>query len=211
MLILMFAKKEITPQEAAQSALKNVSLLPDIIDGLSSKEARVKYGCAKTLLLVSIKEPAMLNPYIDFFEQLLGHDNNILRWTAIDIIGCLAIIDIERDIDRFMQKLYGFLACGNMITANHVIGALAKIATIRADLQAKITEELLKVEGYKYQSGECHNIALGQVIIALDSYINDIRNGGEIYEFVRRQTKNTRNATRKKAAAFLKKRNLSKA
>jgi hypothetical protein len=208
MLPLMFAKKSITPQDAAQSILKNVLLLPDIIDGLSAKEARVKYSCSKTLLLISLKDPAMLYPHIDLFEQLLENNNNILKWTAIDIIGCLAIIDMEQDIDRLMQKLYGLLACGNMITANHAIGALAGIASVRDDLQAKITEELLKVEGYKYQSGECQNIALGKVIIALDLFADDVSDRSEIHRFVKRQTKNTRNATRKKAEQFLKKRNI---
>jgi hypothetical protein len=209
MLTLMFAKKMITPQDAAQSTLKNISLLPDIIDGLSAKEARVKYSCAKTLLIISLKDPAVLYPYFDFFELLLENNNNILKWTAIDIIGCLAIIDMEQDINRLMQKLYGFLAYGNMITANHAISGLAKIAGVRDDLQAKITEELLKVEGYKYQSGECQNIALGKVIMALDLYANDVSDRSEIYRFVKRQTKNTRNATRKKAEEFLKKRNIS--
>jgi hypothetical protein len=208
MLTLMFAKKAITPQDAAQSTLKNVSLLPDIIEGLSAKEARVKYSCAKTLLLISLKDPAVIFPYSDFFERLLENNNNILNWTAIDIIGCLAIIDMEQDINRLMQKLNGFLACGNMITANHAIIALSKIANVRDDLQAKITEELLKVEGYKYQSGECQNIALGKVIIALDLFADDVSDRGEIYKFVKRQTKNTRNATGEKAEEFLKKRNL---
>ena len=207
-LVLRFDKKEITPQDAAQRTLKNVALLTEIFEGLSAKEARVKYGCAKTLLLVALKDPAVLYPYIDFFARLLEHDNKILKWTAIDVIGCLAKIDKGRNIDRLTQKLYELLACGNLITANHAIGALAKVAKAKTDLQAKITTELLAVEGYEYETGECHNIALGKVIIALDSYINDANNRVEVSEFVKRQTTNTRNATRKKAEEFLKKRKL---
>ena len=207
-LTLRFAKKEITPQDAAQRTLKNVALLTEIFEGLSAKEARVKYGCAKTLLIIASKDPAVLYPYIDFFAQLLEHDNRILKWTAIDIIGCLAQIDKGQDIDRLTQKLYELLACGNLITANHAISALAKVATAKTYLQAKITTELLAVEGYVYETGECHKIALGKVIIALDSYTNDVSNRIEISEFVKRQTTNTRNATRKKAEEFLKKRKL---
>jgi len=90
-----------------------------------------------------------------------------------------------------------------MITANHAIMALANIALARPEHQPKITDELLKVEHYNYDTDECRNIAIGTAIQAIGSYFNGLKDGEAAIEFAKRQTKNSRNATRKKAEKFL--------
>jgi hypothetical protein len=170
---------------------------------LSSKEPKVKYGCTKKLLAVAKENPAELYPQLDFWLELLDSKNNIIRWTAIDIVGNLARVDRARKIDVLMGKLLSLLNTGNMITANHAILALANIALAKPELQPKITDELLKVEGYNYDTDECRNIAMGTVIQALDSYFGQLKDKEAAIEFVRRQTKNSRHATKKKAEKFL--------
>jgi hypothetical protein len=56
---------------------------------LSSRDPKIKYGCAKKLVATAAKTPAKLYPYMDFFVDLLDSENQILKWTAIDIIGYL--------------------------------------------------------------------------------------------------------------------------
>lgn len=170
---------------------------------LSSNDPKVKYGCAKNLLAVAKGNPAELYPHLDFWAELLDSENKIIRWTAIDIIGNLARVDRAKKIEALMGKLLALLNTGNMITANHAILALANIALARPEHRKKITDELLKVEGYNYDTDECRNIAMGTVIQAIDSYLDQLKDREAVIEFVRRQTQNSRHATKKKAEKFL--------
>lgn len=172
---------------------------------LTSENPKIKYGCVKKLLALSKNNPSELYPHLDFFVELLDNENNIMKWTAIDIIGRLSKVDSENKTDKLMDKLFGLLNCGRMITANHAVAALTDIALARPRYQEKITEELLKVEHYNYDTVECRNIALGKVILAINEYFDQLKDKKAVVEFVERQTKNTRNATKKKAEQFLKK------
>ena len=136
---------------------------------ISSRDPKIKYGCAKNLLAVAKENPAEIYPELDFFVELLDSENNIIKWTAIDIIGRLARVDEAKKIDTLLERLFGLLNTGKMITANHAIMALADIALARPEHQQKITDELLKVECYNYDTDECRNIAIGAVIQAIDS------------------------------------------
>lgn len=181
------------------TSIQNINLAD-----LSSPDPKVKYSCARDLLAIAKDSPAEVYPHIDYFVELLDSENNILKWTAIDIIGFLSKVDEEKRIDKLMGKLFGLLTTGNMITANHAI-TLTDIALAKPELQKKIMAELLKVEHYDYDTDECRNIALGQVILALGAFFRQIEDKKAVMEFVERQTKNTRNATKKKAEQFLKK------
>jgi hypothetical protein len=173
-------------------------------EDLTSENPKIKYGYAKNLLVTAKDNPAELYPHIDFFVKLMKNENGILKWTAIDIIGLLSKIDIEKKIDKMLDKLFAFLNTGNMITANHAIAALTDITLAKPEYQKIITDELLKVEHYNYETDECRNIALGKVVLAVSSYFDHLKDKKTVIEFVERQTKNTRNATKKKAEKFLK-------
>lgn len=173
------------------------------LKGLSSENPRIKYGAAKRLLATAKDDPARLYPEFDLFVELLDGNNRILRWIAIDIIGHLARVDGKKRVDGQLERLIGFLRGGELITANHAISALAAIAQARPEHRERIVGELLKVEGYGFATGECRNIAIGKVILALDTLFGQVEGKAPVLEFVRRQTRNRRNATRRKAEAFL--------
>ncbi len=175
---------------------------------LSSKDPVIKYGCAKRLLAAAKEDPAQLYPRLDFFVSLLDGENRILKWTAIDVIGQLARVDTAGDVDKLTGRLFALLGAGNMITANHAITALANIARTKPEHQNRITREILKVEHYSFDTSECRNIAVGTAIVAIGSYFDQLPDKEAAVAFARRQTKNTRNATRKKAEQFLKKHGL---
>ncbi len=203
------AAKQISPEDLAQQAFKDPALLAAVVRGLSSSQPQARYGCAKAARLIASERPASLVSHADAFFRLLDSDNNILKWTAIDVLGCLAAQERSGDVTRLTQRLCRFLSCGNLITANHAIGALARIAVARNALRDEIAGELLKVEGYSFDTEECRNIALGKVVAALDMFVDDLSDKREAFAFVERQTSNTRNSTRKKADALLRKRGIS--
>ena len=174
---------------------------------LFSEDPKIKYTCSKNLLALAKENPAELYPDLEFFVKLLDNENRILKWTAIDVIGSLARADKARAIDKLMGRIIRLLNTGNMITANHAIVALTDIALARPEYQATVTDELLKVEHYNYETDECRNIAIGKVILAISTYFASLEDKEATLKFVKRQTGNTRNATRKKAEQFLKRYN----
>jgi hypothetical protein len=174
---------------------------------LFSEDPKIKYGCSKSLIALAKANPAEIYPNLDFFVKLLDSENKILKWTAIDVIGALAKVDGVKAVDKLKGRLIGLLKAGNMITAHHAITALTDIALAKPEYQAEITDELLKVEHYNYDTDECRNITIGKAILAISNYFDNLEEKETTIEFVRRQTKNTRNATRKKAEQFLKKYN----
>ncbi len=175
------------------------------LTALISKDPKVKYGYARNLLTFSRENPAEVYPDFDVLVKLLGNENKIIKWTAIDIIGHLAQVDKTGKIDKLMGEFFMLLDSGNLITAAHTITTLANIALAKPEHRQRITEELLKVEHYSYETDECRNIAIGKVILALSSYFDQLQERESCIEFARRQTNNTRNATGKKAEQFLKK------
>ncbi len=92
-----------------------------------------------------------------------------------------------------------------MITAANTIEGAAKIALAKPALADAVVRAILKVQGAKYQTDECRNIVAGHAIEALDGLFAGTTRRKEVLEFVRREADNPRNATRKKAAEFLRK------
>ncbi len=146
----------------------------DLAD-LQSDSAEVKYCCARNLIAIAKENPSRLYPHIDTFAKLLDGDNNVLKWTAIIIIGNLAKVDKEKKVDRLIGRLVGFLNAGKLITANNATMALASIAIAKPRYQKQITKELLKVEHYEYDTDECRNIAIGKVIEAIGLYSSQLK------------------------------------
>jgi len=204
-LIQEISQKETDKDEIADRVISNPELIPEIIEGLSDKKARTKYGCAKVLRLLSEKKPEVLYPRFDFFVGLLDSDNTFLKWDAIHVLGNLAAADSEGKFEKILDRYLAPIPGPVLITAANVIGGAAKIALAKPALTEKITGELLKVEKARYQTDECRNVALGQTIDSFDRFFAQIEDREPVIALAQRQLKNTRNSTRKRAEKFLKK------
>ena len=79
-------KKENEVAAIAEKAIKNPDLLTELLDGLYSDTAKIRFASAKILRIISKKKPETLYPSMDFFVNLLDSENNILKWNAMDII-----------------------------------------------------------------------------------------------------------------------------
>ena len=194
-------KKEIKAEEIAEE-IENSGFLPEILNGISSENPRVRFKSAKILRIVSEQNPEMLYSKMDSFIRLLDSENNILKWNAMDIIANLTLVDSENKFDEIFEKYYGLLSDESMVTAGHVADNSGKIAKAKPYLQNKITTELLKIESIP-RGQECKNILLGKVILSFGQYIDQVKNKEKIISLAKRQLNNTRNATKKKAEKFL--------
>jgi hypothetical protein len=204
-LLREIGQKETDKNEIADRVIGNPELLPEIIEGLSANKARIKYGCARVLRLLSEKKPELLYSWFDLFVGLLDSDNSFLKWDAIHILGNLAAVDTEDKFEKILDRYFAPIPGPVLITAANVIGGAAKIALAKPALTEGITGEILKIENARYQTDECRNVALGQAIGSFDRFFDQIEDREPVIALVQRQLGNTRSSTRKKAQKFLKK------
>lgn len=174
-------------------------------DKLKSSDPRIKYGFAKELINIGSENPQQLYKHLDLLLTLLNEQNNILKWTGIDLMGYLSSVDQENKMDGCIQSLIKLLHVGHLITCNHTTFALGFIAQNKTQFKKKIFKELLLVDQDVFDINECKNIAIGKVLEVFKTLIDDIMQYKEAIDFINRTTENSRNATKKKAIQLLNK------
>jgi hypothetical protein len=179
--------------------------IPALFAGLRSDNPKIKYGRLKALRAISEKNPAALYPEFERFVDMLDSENNIFKWGAAQIIGNLAAVDSEDKIGPILDRFLAPISGAVMITAANTVAGAGKIALARPRYADRIARALLEVESANYQTPECRNVAVGHVVKSLDLFFANIGDPTPAVAFVQRQLGNSRNAVKKKAAAFLKK------
>jgi len=205
MILDELAQKEDPSEKVAEKVIKEPDFIPDLLEGITSRNKRVKNRSIKILRTISSKKPELLYYHWDMFLSLMRGDDTILKWNAIDIIANLTPVDSQSKFDKIFDEYYDMIDDTTMITAAHVVDNSGKIALAKPEFRNKITEFLLDVENDTRESTECTNILLGKTIVVLDQYYDSIEDKTKVIEFVKRRLKNRRPATRKKAEKFLKK------
>ena len=197
------AAGKIDAENIADRIMEGEISLESVLDGISNKLPRVQFGCSKSLLLLSGKNPAALYKKIDRVIELLSNENQILKWNAIAMLGNMAAVDRKCRIEGLLPMFYGFLSSGELIAANHAMDALGKIGRTFPEERKQIALHLCGVERESFDTDECRNIAIGKAIQALEMFADFINPAKSLIEFARRQTGNRRPATAKKAKALL--------
>jgi hypothetical protein len=200
------SSKNFNPAKIAEQAIGYRDLIEKAIEGLGAERATVKYRCEKVLRTISAMQPEILYPRFDFFARLLENNNAFLKWGAIATIANLARTDLDNRFESIFDKYFSAITGPVMITAANTIRGAAKIAAAKPALADRISKEILKVEGAKYKTPECRNVAIGHAIDSLDQFFALVQDKGAIIRFVERQLRNTRAPVRKRAERFLKKR-----
>ncbi len=169
------------------------------LNKLKSPAPKIKYGFAKELLKTGATHPELLYPHLNFLTTLIHEKNNILKWTGIDLIGYLSAVDTKNKTGKQIPALITLLHGGHLITCNHAIFALGLIAQNKPQYKKEIIEELLLISKDKFDTAECKNIATGKVLDVFKLLLTDIKENKKVIRFIQNATKNTRNATKKKA------------
>jgi predicted house-cleaning noncanonical NTP pyrophosphatase (MazG superfamily) len=207
-LVKKLANKEITKQELLQKAEQNFDLLPEVLQGVSSSKAAIRYGCAKVLMDLSEKYPEKLYPYMKTFIELLDSKYRILTWNAMAIIANLTKVDEDQKFDAMFEKYYGFLDDEYMVTVANVVGNSAKIALAKPYLVQRITDRLLKVNDISltpHLTEECKRVIVEHTIKSLNAFFEKIEAKAEVLSFVKGHLNSSRASLRKEAQNFLKK------
>lgn len=179
-------------------------MIDELLRGLDSGKARIRYGAAKALRECSEQDPAQVYPHFDRFVALMEGDNTFLRWGSERILGNLAAVDREDKFDRVLDRFLAPISGHEMIGAANAIDAAAQIARAKPHLADHIATGLLKVRRADYATPECRNVAIGHALRSLDRFFQHVRDKGPVLAFARKQLDNPRQATRRHAERFLK-------
>jgi len=205
-LLQKLAAKSITKKELFQMVEQDFNLLPEVLDGVSSSKAAIRYGCAKVLMDLSEKHPEKLYPHMDFFTALLDSNYRILTWNAMAIIANLAKVDEDKKFDAIFDKYFGFLNDAYMVTVANVVGNSAKIALAKPYWAQKVTNELLKVENISttpHLTEECKRVIAEHAIKSFALFFDEIEQKEKVISFVESHVDSPRKTLGKTAEEFL--------
>jgi len=207
-LLHKLASRSLTKEGLFQKVRENPSLISEVLSGISSPKAAIRYGCAKVLMDLSQERPGTLYPYMDSFLALLDSKYRILVWNAMAIIANLAKVDKDRKFDAAFNKYYGFLSDEYMVTVANVVGNSGKIALAKPYLVQKIVSELLKVENISttpHLTDECRRVIAEKAIESFDLFFDKIEDKDKVISFVKRHQNSSRKRLKVKSESFLKK------
>ena len=206
-LLLKLADKSMTKEELVQKVEQNFGMLPEVLKGISSSKAMVRYGCAKVLMDLSDEHPEKLYSYMDFFIDLLNNRYRILTWNAMAIIANLTKVDKDKKLDAIFDKYFSFLNDQYMVTVANVVGHSGKIALAKPYLTQKITSELLKVEDISttpHLTEECKRVIVEKAIQSFDLFFDRIDAKDKVVSFAKRHLDSPRKTLKTEAENFLK-------
>ena len=198
--------KSMTREELFQKVNHNFELLPEVVKGISSPKATIRYGCAKVLMDLSEKHPEELYLYMDFVTSLLDSKYRILTWNAMAIIANLARVDKDKKFDAIFDKYYSFINDPYMVTVASVVDHSSKIAVAKPYLIQKITNELLKVENIPakpHLTEECKRVIAERTIESFDKFFDQVNTKDKVISFVRKNIHSPRGTLRQEAENFL--------
>jgi len=197
-----------TKEELFEKVKQNFGILPEVLSGVSSSKAAIRYGSAKILMDLSEEYPEKLYPYMDSFIDLLDSKYRILTWNAMAIIANLARVDKDKKFDAIFDKYYGFLNDDYMVTVASIVGHSGKIALAKPYLVEKITNELLKVESIRitpHLTGECKRVIVEKAIESLDQFFDQIHDKRKVISFAKKYLNSPRRTLKTEAENSLRK------
>jgi hypothetical protein len=198
-LLQKLGSKSITKEALFQMVMQNFNLLPEVLNGVSSSKATIRYGCTKV-------HPEKLYPYMGFFIALLDSRYRILTWNAMAILANLAKVDVDKTFDVVFNKYYSYLNDAYMVTVANVVGNSAKIALAKPYLIQKITNELLKVENISttpHLTEECKRVIAEQAIKSFAVFFDKIEQKEKVVSFASSYLNSPRKTLKKAAEEFV--------
>jgi len=201
-------EKTLTKEKIYKIVKETDELIPDILDGVSSSKATIRYSCGKVLMDLSEENPEKLYEHMDFFINLLDNKYRILTWNAIIIIANLTKIDTLNKFDKNFDKYFNLLNNDYMVTVANIVGSSSKIAIAKPSLTNRITDELLKVDKIKitpHLTEECKRVITEKTIKSFNIFFNQIGEKEKVITFVKKHIKSSRKTLKNEAEKFLKK------
>jgi hypothetical protein len=158
-----------------------------------------RFAAGKALTVTAEKDPSRVYPHFDAIVRLMESESKIVRWNALQIVARLACVDIECKIDSHLDRYLAMIGCGNLVSAANAIQGAARIGADRPDLLERIVPAILDVERAAFETPECRNVAIGQVLTACRDLGAGVTGLPAVRAFIRRQRTNPRAAVARSA------------
>jgi len=200
--------KTLTKKELYDLVKTNPGLIPNIVDGVSSSKAIIRYSCAKVLMDFSEENPEEIYDHMDFFINLLDSKHRILTWNAIITIANLTKVDTMRKFDENFDKYFSFLNNDYMVTVANIVGSSSKIVLAKPYLTNRIINELLKVDKIKitpHLTEACKKVIIEKTIKSFNIFIDQIKDKEKIFSFVKKHINSSRKTLKNEAQKFMQK------
>ena len=196
--------------ELPAEAANNPQLLNTLFEIVRSEHSSIRYGCTKTLRILSEQQPEKIYPHFDDAADWLRDSNSFVKWDGILTLANLAAVDTQHRFASIYEEYFGLLRDSKMVTAANVAGNAWKIVQAQPAWEPDITKRLLEVPQIVYlhhgePSAECNRVMCGHVLDCFDHYFDLSKNQQAMICFARSQLNSSRKSVAKKAARFLKK------
>jgi hypothetical protein len=207
-LLDKLAQKTITKQQLCQAVAENFELLPQLVKGVSSPKASIRYGCSSVLVDLSAQYPKKLYPCLDVFIGLLDSKYRILTWNATVAIANLCCVDVNQKFDAVFCKYFNLINSGYLITAANVVANAGKIALAKPHFIPQITNGLLKIDALPttpHLTDECKRVLAEHAIASFDMFFGglDAAQKQMVLGFVAGHQDSSRKTLGCKASVFL--------
>jgi hypothetical protein len=187
---------------AAEIALKDEKTLQELLDGVLSKNDKVRQRSFQALNFLSEKHPERIYGKWNFFADLIRKGNSFHKYIAIWIIANLTKADTENKFEKLFDEYYGLLGDKSVIPAAHVAAKSGIIALAKPELQSEITNRLLDIDNTVQRHKD---LVKASAIEAFDAYFEKSKDQAKIIDFIKAQLDCESPKTRKKAKEFLEK------
>jgi hypothetical protein len=130
------ANVELAELIAKRSDFDSVS---EVVSNLGDR--KLQADCIKILYEVAERNPELVAPHAELFLPLLDHKNNRMVWGAMCAIDATASMRSDL-VYAYLDKLSEVTATGTVITRDHFVNILIKLAATKDGIIPLIMEQL---------------------------------------------------------------------
>lgn len=115
-------------RQVAAQCLAKPALLPEIAEGLASRDAGVQRDCAEVLTMVALERPELVAPHATALTTLFQHRTTKARWEAVHALALVAslcpavVASVLPRLDELIQH------DASIIVRDYAVDAVGKYA-----------------------------------------------------------------------------------
>jgi hypothetical protein len=208
-LLKLLENKMLTKEKLLQRVQEDFELLPDLLKGVLSPTATVRYGCSSVLVDLSANCPNQIYPHFAVFSRLLESNYRILTWNAATVLANLCFVDVDKKFDALFDQYFSLLRSEYMVTVVNIVSNSSKIALAKPNLIPRITQELLRVDEISttpHLTEECKLVIAEKTIESFGKFFNFMNHSEQekVISFLENKKFSSRKTLKGKAEALLK-------
>jgi hypothetical protein len=122
-------RDEVPNQQLAEAlaSKRDRAAIAELVAALQGANRNIQSDAIKVLYEIGARQPALIAKYCDIFSDLLTHKNNRLAWGAMTALDAIARAD-PAAVHALLKKIIAAADTGSVITRDHAVGILVKLA-----------------------------------------------------------------------------------